>query len=219
MRTSSRRPGRSDFALPSRSHGRPPKPVLSERFGAALGFAVSLHRRQSRKGTRIPYASHLLAVAATVLEHGGSEREAIAALLHDAIEDQAGRDPAPLKHEIKKRFGKAVLDIVLACSDAETSVKKPPWKERKLGYITHLAKVSDSVLLVSIADKIHNARAILRDYGTDAEALWSRFNGGREGTLWYYRQLVEAFRARGRPVLVAELDATVSELERRAAAR
>lgn len=180
-------------------------------------MAVALHRNHSRKGTRIPYSSHLLAVASLVLEHGGTEDEAIAALLHDTLEDQSTGRLGELKDAIG-RFGGRVLAIVQACSDTETASGKPPWRDRKRAYIAHLAHVSDSARLVSLADKVHNARAILADYLDLGETLWDRFNGGREGTLWYYRALVEAFRPKGNARLVAELERLVSELERRAAA-
>lgn len=190
-----------------------PEPELGERFGRAMNLAIALHRKQSRKGTAIPYASHLLGVASLVLEHGGSEDEAIGALLHDALEDQAGEDPEPLKREIRDEFGDAVLAIVLACSDSASSVDKPDWRMRKEAYLHHLADAPAPVLLVSLADKLHNARAILKDYREQGEALWQRFNGGREGTLWYYRALAEAFRSGGQPGLLAELERVVAELE------
>lgn len=184
------------FAWQSIARGDEARPVLTARFGEALCLAVGLHRRQARKGTAIPYASHLLAVAASVLEHGGGEDQAIAALLHDAIEDQQSSErPEDLKAEIRRLFGREVLDIVLACSDSQ------------------VAHLPDAALLVSLADKAHNARALLRDYEAQGDELWSRFSGGRDGTLWYYRALVEAFRARGEPALFADLERTVNELE------
>jgi (p)ppGpp synthase/HD superfamily hydrolase len=201
------------FQRRSLSHGEAPDPELSSTFGDALAFAVGLHRNHARKGSRTPYSSHLLSVAALVLENGGSEKEAIAALLHDAIEDQSGTDPEPLKREIAESFGKDVLSIVLECSDADSSETKGPWKQRKTKYLEHLASASDGALLVSLSDKVHNARCILRDFRESGDALWSRFKGGREGTLWYYRGLVQAFRRRATKPLVDELDRIVSELE------
>lgn len=187
--------------------------MLTDRFDAALLFAAQAHRKQVRKGTPIPYTAHLLAVAAIVLENGGTEEEAIAALLHDAIEDQGG---ARMREEIRSRFGDAVVAIVDGCTDAEV-IPKPPWRERKEAYLAHLGEASPSVLLVSAADKLHNARAVLSDYRKLSEELWTRFTGGREGTLWYYRALVDAYRTApsGARVadLVEELDRTVSELE------
>jgi (p)ppGpp synthase/HD superfamily hydrolase len=182
---------------------------LSARFEEALVFAARLHVEQTRKGTAIPYIAHLMAVSAIVLENGGNEDEAIAALLHDAIEDQGG---AATREEIRRRFGETVVEIVNGCTDAEV-IPKPPWRLRKEAYIAHMGMASASVRLVSAADKLHNARAILADYRALGEALWQRFNGGKEGTLWYYRALVDALRAAGTTPLIEELDRVVSELE------
>jgi GTP pyrophosphokinase len=190
-----------------------PDPTLSPRFSDALVFASQLHRDQARKGTLIPYISHLLAVTAIVLEHGGSEDEAIAALLHDAVEDQGG---AAAYKVIRDEFGENVATIVAGCSDADT-IPKPPWRERKEAYIAHIANASLSVRLVSAADKLHNARAILADYRQEGEKLWDRFNGGRAGTLWYYRTLANAFQNAESTPLTEELDRVVTELERVAA--
>jgi GTP pyrophosphokinase len=186
---------------------------LTERFTYALSLACQLHRHQSRKGTQIPYVAHLLAVASIALEHGASEDEAIAAVLHDAVEDQGG---PPTLARIRREFGDAVADIVDGCTDTD-AVPKPPWRARKEEYVAKIASKSKATRLVSAADKLHNARAILADYRTQGEALWSRFNGGREGTLWYYRALTDAFMAAERTALVAELDRVVRELEALAA--
>jgi len=179
-----------------------------------LVYAARLHAKQIRKGTTIPYVSHLLSVASIVLEHGGNEVEAIAALLHDAIEDQGG---AETREEIRRRFGDAVVSIVDGCTDAEV-IPKPPWKERKEQYIARLSHASPSILLVSAADKLHNARAILGDYRALGENLWDRFNGGKEGTLWYYKSLVDAFKqaAAGTALapLIGELERVVGEIEK-----
>lgn len=183
--------------------------ILSTRFEEALVFATRLHGEQMRKGTTIPYIAHLLGVTSIVLEHGGNEDEAIAALLHDAIEDQGG---ASTREEIRRRFGETIVTIVNGCTDAEV-IPKPPWRTRKEAYIAHMAHASSSVRLVSAADKLHNARAILADYRVLGDALWTRFNGGKAGTLWYYRSLVGAFRARGTTALIEELDRVVSEIE------
>jgi (p)ppGpp synthase/HD superfamily hydrolase len=183
--------------------------LLTARFREALWFAAFLHADQVRKGTNISYVAHLLAVAALVLEHGGGEDQAIAALLHDSAEDQGG---VLILDQIRSRFGAKVAAIVEACSDT-TVVPKPPWRQRKERYIEHLAKVSDDVLLVSLADKVHNAKAILADYKRIGDALWDRFQGKKDGTLWYYQALVEAFANRGHwPELVAELKGVVIEL-------
>jgi (p)ppGpp synthase/HD superfamily hydrolase len=185
---------------------------LSPRFQEALSLACELHREQARKGTQVPYVAHLLAVASIALEHGASEDEAIAALLHDAVEDQGGAQTAAL---IRARFGDAVADIVQACSDTD-EVPKPPWEERKQAYIAHVRQAPASVRLVSASDKLHNARCILADYRVHREAVWARFTGGREGTLWYYRELVQAFSLHGEHPLVTELQRTVNELLRMA---
>ena len=183
---------------------------LTGRFEDALIHAAQLHARQLRKGTPVPYVSHLLGVASIALEHGADEDEAIAALLHDAVEDQGG---APTLAEIRRRFGERVAAIVEGCTDADTT-PKPPWRERKESYVAHLADASSSVRLVSASDKLHNARSILTDYRKLGEELWTRFKGGKPGTLWYYRALVEAFRAHGSTPLVEELAHAVAELER-----
>jgi (p)ppGpp synthase/HD superfamily hydrolase len=182
----------------------------SPRFERALVFASELHRTQKRKQTRIPYVSHLLAVASLVLEHGGTEDEAIAALLHDAIEDQGG-DRA--RRAIRRRFGQKVVDIVDGCTDAEV-IPKPPWKERKEAYVRHLEGASKSIRLVSAADKLHNARSILADYRLHGDRVWRRFTKGKEHQLWYYQALLKAFTAHGRTPLVDELERVVSALVR-----
>ena len=186
---------------------------MTSRFEQALVFAAQLHKDQRRKGSGVPYVSHLLAVAALVIEHGGDEDEAIAALLHDAIEDQGG---PKAREEIRRRFGDRVTEIVDGCTDSET-VPKPPWKERKLAYIAHLAAASASVRLVSAADKLHNARSILIDYRGLGEEIWQRFQGRKTGTLWYYRSVLDVLSQSGKTPLVAELDRVVRELEQLAA--
>jgi GTP pyrophosphokinase len=184
--------------------------VLTDRFEEALVFAARLHSQQLRKGTTVPYVAHLLGVASIALEHGADEDEAIAALLHDAVEDQGG---APTRELIRRSFGERVASIVDACTDAET-IPKPPWRERKERYIAHLkAEESPSVWLVSAADKLHNARTILIDYRTHGEEVWARFKGGRDGSLWYYRTLVETFLEKGRTPLFEELARVVAEIE------
>ncbi len=183
---------------------------LSPRFDQALHYAVLIHAGQLRKGTDIPYLSHLLGVASLALEYGANEDEAIGALLHDAGEDVGGRGRIA---DIRHRFGDAVADIVDGCTDADV-VPKPEWRKRKEEYIAHIHSASASVRLVSAADKLHNARAILRDYRIHGEDLWKRFNGGKEGTLWYYRSVVEALSQAERNELVQELDRVTSEIER-----
>jgi GTP pyrophosphokinase len=157
------------------------------------------------------YAAELQAIA---LEHGANEDEAIAALLHDAVEDQGGQTTAA---EIRRRFGDRVIEIVLGCTDADT-IPKPPWRERKERYIAHLDSGNPSTFLVSASDKLYNSRSIVTDYRRIGEAVWSRFKGGREGTLWYYRSLADKFNRfaqehRMPKDLAEELERTVQELE------
>ena len=183
---------------------------LSPRFDEALVYASRLHADQVRKGSGTPYIGHLLAVAAIVLEHGGSEDEAIAALLHDAVEDQGG---APTREEIRRRFGDAVAAIVDGCTDTDQT-PKPPWRQRKEAHLAHLRTASPAVRLVAAADKLHNARSVLADYREHGEAIWAHFRGGRAGTLWFYRAMADTLGGAGSTPLVDELDRTVSELER-----
>lgn len=180
---------------------------LTQRFSDALAFAELRHRDHRRKGTEIPYVSHLLAVAGIVLEFGGTEDAAIAALLHDAVEDKKAT-----ADEIERMFGAPVVRIVLECSDTDR-FPKPPWRQRKESYIDHLRVASAPALLVSAADKLHNARAILADYRQIGEGLWSRFDKDAD-SLWYYRALVAAFRQTTAPAaLIDELDRVVSQIE------
>ncbi len=187
---------------------------MTERFVDALAFACRLHRGQVRKGSGVPYISHLLAVTALVIEAGGDEDEAIGALLHDAVEDQGG---AETREKIRDRFGERVAAIVDGCSDTDRT-PKPPWKQRKLAYIAHLARAGPSVLLISSADKLHNARSILTEYREIGEKIWKRFNGRRDGTLWCYRAAADAIRDAGGTPLSAALERAVADLERAAAA-
>jgi len=183
---------------------------LTHRFREALVYVAELHADQVRKVSGEPYLAHLLGVTALALEHGANEDEAIAALLHDAIEDQGG---AEQREEIRRRFGATVADIVHGCSDADTQ-PKPPWRQRKEAYVAHLRdKATPSMRLVSACDKLHNARAILLDYRRLGQSLWKHFKGGRDGTLWYYRAVVDALKTHGTTPLVEELDRVVRELE------
>jgi (p)ppGpp synthase/HD superfamily hydrolase len=182
---------------------------LTRRFVEALAYATEVHAGQSRKGTPVPYVSHVLAVCSLVLEDGGVEDEAIAALLHDAVEDGGGR---PRLDDIRRRFGDRVAEIVWACSDTDET-PKPPWKERKTRYIAHVREAGPEARRVSCADKLHNARSILRDYRVLGERVWDRFSASAEENLWYYRELVLAFRQPDRSPLVGELERVVSELE------
>ena len=166
--------------------------VLGARFEEALVYAARLHARQLRKNTAIPYISHLLSVTALVIQDGGSEDEAIAALLHDAPEDQGGEE---VLEEIRTRFGEQVVSIVEICSDTFED-PKPPWRDRKQKYLDHLRIASLDVLRVSLADKIHNANGLLLALKLNGEETWQRFNGGKEGTIWYYRSLAKVFQER-----------------------
>jgi len=184
--------------------------VLTGRFEKALVYAARLHATQYRKGTSRPYLAHLLGVASIVLTHGGDEDEAIAALLHDAVEDQGGLKTL---RAIRKKFGARVARIVDGCTDSYT-VPKPPWLERKKEYLRHLRRADSSVRLVSAADKLYNAREILDDYRTRRDSVFDRFKGGKKGTIWYYREVVRILRRKGPRALVRELDRVVTELER-----
>jgi GTP pyrophosphokinase len=186
------------------------KPILGQRFEEALTHAAQLHARQIRKGSEVPYIAHLIGVASIALEYGAGEDEAIAALLHDAIEDQGG---AEAREEIRNRFGETVAAIVEGCTDADVK-PKPPWRQRKETYIAHIKDASPSIRLISCSDKLHNARAILKDYRIHGDSLWARFKGGKDGTLWYYRSLSDAFQAVFPSPLSEELERVVSEIEK-----
>ena len=179
--------------------------MLGTRFDDALVFASDLHRHQTRKGTDIPYVSHLMSVCALVLEHGGSEDQAIAALLHDAAEDQGGVQTLAV---IRRRFGGGVADIVADCTDTWTE-PKPPWRARKEAYLAGLPKKQPDSLLVSLADKTHNARAILNDFRVLGDGVWIRFSGGADGVSWYYRSLAAFYLTALPGPLALELDRTV----------
>jgi (p)ppGpp synthase/HD superfamily hydrolase len=182
----------------------------SDRFESALVFATQLHDGHRRKATDVPYVTHLLAVASLVGEAGGTENEVIAALLHDAVEDCGGQ---PTLDKIREMFGDDVAQIVLGCSDTDET-PKPPWKQRKEAYIQHVAEASESILLVSCADKLHNARCILADFREIGDAVWDKFAATKEQTLWYYRSLLDVYQRRGVTArLVNELDRTVSTME------
>lgn len=173
--------------------------MLGKKFDEAIALAADLHRDQIRKDAPIPYISHLMAVAGIVLESNAYhpmenlEDVAIGALLHDVIEDQGHKIDL---EQIRSRFGDTVHRIVLECSDAvvtEEGQEKPPWKERKTKYLSNIASKSTETLLVSCADKLHNARCIMFDYDRVGDRTWDRFNAGKEGTIWYYKSLAEEF--------------------------
>ena len=182
---------------------------LTPRFEAALVMATQLHASQIRKGSEIPYVYHLLGVASLVLEHGGTEDQAIAGLLHDAVEDQGGKETL---ERIREHFGSSVADIVDHCTDSHVE-PKPAWRPRKEKYIAGISDMLLSAMLVSCADKLHNARAILSDLREIGDDLWPRFTGKKAGTLWYYRSLVDAFEGVMKNRLTDELGRTVDEIE------
>lgn len=186
---------------------------MTNRLVEGFALAAEYHADQVRKATSIPYISHLMSVAALVMENGGNEDQVIAGLLHDALEDADSADEA-LRREgvIRDKFSEAVIAMVLGCTDGtpDAGGAKSNWQERKRHYLDHLAHASDATLLVSCADKLHNARAIAADFATFGDAVFERFNAGKDGTTWYYRELLATFQARmpGTPI-VRELKAAV----------
>ena len=180
------------------------------KLASALDLAIQAHHGQVRKSTAIPYISHPMAVASIALEFGATEDQAIAALLHDAIED-GGTQYA---NTIKDQFGKHVHDLVQGCTDGtpDATGKKAPWLERKTAYLHHLEAASDEVLLVSCSDKLHNARAIVSDLINEGPSVFNRFSSTTEQTLWYYRQLANVFTTRKTPPAKA-LESAVSQME------
>jgi len=188
---------------------------LSPRFKDALEFAISVHAGQVRKGTSIPYVAHLLAVCSLVLANGGSEEQAIAALLHDSLEDHPEKVTAV---EIEQRFGPRVMNLVVACTDTPadyTGGPKPPWRDRKVAYLDHIRSAGPEGSIVSLADKLDNARAIVADCRQVGDMLWSRFSAGKDEQLWYYRELVSSFQQAGvRSPMLDELEGLVNELSR-----
>ena len=182
---------------------------LGPRFLRAFEFAAKKHAGQTRKASTIPYLAHLMGVASLVLEAGGDEDLAIAALLHDVVEDCGG---APMLKEVRRRFGSRVAKIVDGCTDAYET-PKPPWHERKVSYISRLKKEDADTRLVSAADKLNNIRSILSDYRAIGESVWSRFNGKRDGTLWYYRTLRDEFLQSKPNRITRDFDLAVKELE------
>jgi (p)ppGpp synthase/HD superfamily hydrolase len=182
---------------------------LGLRFEQALLFATRKHAGQHRKGTAVPYVAHLLGVASLVLEAGGDEDLVIAALLHDVVEDCGG---APVLKEVRRRFGKRVAHVVDGCTDTDLD-PKPPWLQRKKDYIAHLRTADADTRLVSAADKLHNVRSIVTAYREIGDRVWERFHGKRDGTLWYYRTLLDEFQRKKSIPLIRELERAVIELE------
>ena len=189
---------------------RPP-PRLTERFLAATDLAVEIHGDRRRLGTEVPYMAHLLIVTGLVLEDGGDEDDAIAALLHDAVEDGGGR---PVLERIERQFGHEVAEVVAALTDNLDDDEEPPWRERKERYLEHLSEVTDErVLRVALADKVHNARSIVRDYREEGDPLWERFeNRTADDQLWYYGELLRFFAERRPGPLVEDLERAADEL-------
>jgi len=186
------------------------KPIkLGPRFRRAFLFAAEKHARQARKASTIPYIAHLMGVASLVLEFGGDEDMAIAGLLHDVVEDCGG---APMLKEVHRRFGARVAKIVDGCTDSMVT-PKPAWRDRKESYIRHLKSADAETRFVSAADKLNNIRSILSDLRDVGEKIWQRFNGEREGTLWYYRALLDEFMRHKPDRLIREFELEVAELE------
>ena len=185
-------------------------PKLGARLQRAFRYAAEKHKGQTRKQTPVPYLSHLMAVAALVLEAGGDEDLAIAALLHDVVEDCGGM---PRLREIRRQFGPRVAHIVEGCTDSFVE-PKPEWIERKKQYLHEVKHADAETRLVSASDKLHNVRTILADYRKGGEAIWTRFNGRKEGTLWYYRALSDEYQRRNPNRITRELAIAVAELER-----
>ena len=184
---------------------------LSEKFEGALIYATRAHANQTRKKTGIPFVAHILGVTAIALEYGANETEAIGALLHDTVEDCGG---AERLRDIREKFGDDAARIVDGCTDTYET-PKPPWLERKRAYIDHLKNADGSTRLVSASDKLHNTRAILAELRRHGLEVFERFGGKKDGTVWYYRTLVTAFRQHGdHSDLIDELDRVVSEIEK-----
>ncbi|MEH1896963.1 MAG: HD domain-containing protein [Nostoc sp.] len=183
------------------------KPKLTTRFEEALVYATQLHAEQVRRISGVPYISHLLSVTALVLEDGGSEDEAIAALLHDAIEDRGGRRTGEI---IRQKFGDKVADIVEACTESDV-VPQPPWKERKQKYLENISQGSPEVLRVALADKVHNARSNLTEWDLYGDKAWNKEQ--RQRTLWFYRSVITVAQTLTDSRLVEELRRIVKQLE------
>jgi GTP pyrophosphokinase len=183
--------------------------MLTSRFEEALIFAFNLHKKQMRKSILVPYFAHLMGVASIVLEAGGDEDTAIAALLHDAVEDHGG---IPTLDEIRLRFGNRVAEIVDFCTDAY-NIPKPPWRERKEKHLLKLRLASPEARLVSVADKLYNVRTTINALRLDGDKVWGRFNGGKEGTLWYYHSLLDVFNRTGSDLITDEYVHAVEMME------
>jgi (p)ppGpp synthase/HD superfamily hydrolase len=190
--------------------------MLTNRFIVATEMACRIHAEHTRKGTEIPYTSHLLSVAALVLENGGDEDLAIAGLLHDALEDSLLELVPAIRAEILELFGPRVLGVVEACTDGlqDAAGRKAAVRERKERYLEHLAHANDDTLLVSACDKLHNARAIVRDLHVEGSSVFKRFSAGRDGTLWYYDAISKLLASRKPGALTNQLLRCVAEMQR-----
>jgi (p)ppGpp synthase/HD superfamily hydrolase len=183
--------------------------MLSNRFYDAFMFAAQKHAQQIRKGTQVPYISHLMGVCSLVMEAGGDEDLAIAGLLHDVVEDCGGKRTLG---QVRRLFGERVAHVVEGCTDSY-SIPKPPWRQRKIEYLKRLRSADDDIRLVSAADKLYNARSILVDYKECGELVWQRFKGGRNGTLWYYQAVSDELGGPRSNRLANELAQVVAELQ------
>jgi (p)ppGpp synthase/HD superfamily hydrolase len=191
-----------------------PTVQLTDRYAEAVAYASALHAQQVRKKTSIPYISHLLAVSALVLEAGGDEEMAIAALLHDGPEDQGGQR---ILDDILERFGPRVAEIVRGCTDslAEDPEDKDDWETRKKDYLEHLEQTSADGLAVSLADKLHNARSIVTDLLIGGASVWGRFTASPDRILWYYQSILDVAERRcDRLFLVVNLREAIGEMTR-----
>lgn len=183
--------------------------MLSPKFEKALSFATQLHATQYRKGSKAPFITHLLSVCAIILEDGGTEDEAIAGLLHDAVEDQGGLKTL---EAIKNTFGERIAQIVLECSETHLS-PKPPWKERKVQSLAKMKQISDSAIRVVLADKVHNSQSLIREHQKYGTIIWNNFKAGREGTVWYFNQVCAVLNERTNSELIHELKLAVNRIE------
>ncbi|MEM9925246.1 MAG: HD domain-containing protein [Cyanobacteria bacterium P01_D01_bin.50] len=181
---------------------------LTAKFETALVYAIRLHENQTRKMSGVPYISHLMSVSALVLEAGGNEDEAIAALLHDSVEDRGG---SQTREQIRKIFGDEIVAIIDGCTESDT-YPKPPWEERKQKYLENLRHATPSVRRVSLADKLHNARSLLEGRQKFGDETWTKFKGGKEKTLWFYRSLIEVYQQTGSDWMTSEFTRVASEL-------
>ena len=174
----------------------------------AMALMFQLHETQLRKGNAVPYITHLLAVAAIVGEYGGDEEQFIAALLHDAVEDQGGQETLA---RIREQFGERVAEMVWACSDTDV-LPKPPWRARKESYIAAVAHEPPAVKLISAADKLHNIRTTIMDLRIHGTVIWDRFQGGMDGSLWYYREVFNALAHDWSHPVLEDLEDAVANL-------